>query len=76
MRYEYWLGLRKDMSLFYELWKTERGAVVNQFWPETCSKGDLGLLVSSNLKPTSCRDRHKGCSLNKEPQIQLYSHLL
>ena len=45
--------------------------------PETCSQSDLGLLVSSSLKPTSCRVVSlKGCSLNKKPQIQLYSHLL
>ena len=35
--------------------------------PETCSQWDMGRLVSSMLKPTSCSDRHKGCSLNKEP---------
>lgn len=45
--------------------------------PETCSQWDLGLLVSSSLKPTSCRVVSlKGCSLNKEPQRQLYSYLL
>ena len=44
--------------------------------PETCSQWDLGRSVSPSLKPTSCRDRHKGCSLNQEPQSQLYSHLL
>ena len=40
--------------------------------PETYSQWDLGHSVSSSLKPTSCRDWHEGCSLNKEPHIQLY----
>ena len=35
--------------------------------PETCSQWDLGHSVSSMLKPTSRRDWHNGCSLNKEP---------
>ena len=44
--------------------------------PETCSQWDLGRSISPSLKLTSYRDRHKGCSLNQEPQSQLYSHLL
>ena len=44
--------------------------------PETCSQWDLGHSVSSSLKHISCRAWHKVCSLNKEPQIQLYWHLL